>query len=136
MRRFPTLVHLLVCLAIFLNGIAAAQASARMLIPSQAASSAAQVTRDLHHSTASCHSSAVDANTAVDPDASLPQKPTPPSDCCQAGDCACGCASQFQLGIAAATLDLPAIIQASSARSMILGRLAPALPHLIRPPIG
>lgn len=66
---------------------------------------------------------------AAEPDPSV-------SDCCGFGTCQCAC-----LHLAQAVLPLPApaaltLVHALSLRPLPLGRAAPALPHLIRPPIG
>ena len=59
------------------------------------------------------------------------------SDCCESGDCRCGCVHQASTDILLGMHSVaPPIGNAASVRPMATGHAGPALPHLIRPPIG
>jgi len=84
------------------------------------------------------HQQAAAAATDEQPIAAVetPRKRNSTPDCCKSGTCRCTCvhhapALMIALGF------YPLIIEdAKSARPMSSGHATPALPHLIRPPIG
>ena len=59
-----------------------------------------------------------------------------PHDCCGSDFCFCACVQHAVAGVANAHLMKPLIDRDTTARSPRTGHAAPALPHLIRPPIG
>jgi hypothetical protein len=60
----------------------------------------------------------------------------PSPDCCKTGSCRCACVQTMQVVAAAWTAPAQLLNQAASLRPLPLGHAEPALPHLIRPPIG
>jgi len=69
-------------------------------------------------------------------DVSFASSGHPVPDCCEAGTCRCACVHVAQAIPPDWNLGSPAIHHARSARPLTLAHAAPALPHLIRPPIG
>lgn len=60
--------------------------------------------------------------------------PTP--DCCDTGTCECACIHAAQLDFSGSSLRPFAEDDSRGVRRLALGHAAPALPHLIRPPIA
>ncbi|MCY7355496.1 MAG: CopL family metal-binding regulatory protein [Lysobacter sp.] len=60
----------------------------------------------------------------------------PSPDCCKSGACHCACIHQAQAAIPTHVLRHDTAEHASSVRPLKPGHPAPALPHLIRPPIS
>ncbi|MEZ0470042.1 CopL family metal-binding regulatory protein [Luteimonas salinilitoris] len=63
-------------------------------------------------------------------------EPQSPGDCCESGDCRCTCMHHCQAAVVAVALDAPTPEHDESVRPMSSAHASPALPHLIRPPIG
>jgi len=61
---------------------------------------------------------------------------TPSPDCCESGACRCVCLHHGQLATIAVASIAAAIVHTDSVRPMFSVHASPALPHLIRPPIG
>lgn len=59
-----------------------------------------------------------------------------PSDCCQATTCGCACANPVCLAVLAVAFVAAMPGRADMSQAMDLGRPAPALQGVIRPPIG
>lgn len=57
-------------------------------------------------------------------------------DCCKSGLCRCECMHSAHAAVMAWAITTPFIEHGIVVRSLPLGHAAPALPHLIRPPIG
>lgn len=127
MFRPKTLIHLLVCLALILNGIGAAAASAAMAV--KPVGGATQ---------SGCHeqqaSTAHPGAGAIDTDAASGE--WEPFDCCDGGGCGCGCAHQSQVVLAAEFLVTPAIAPASIPRADLTAPSPPSLSRPVRPPIA
>jgi hypothetical protein len=58
------------------------------------------------------------------------------SDCCESGMCRCACLHHVPVALVALTFVAPVLVHPDSVRPMSVGHATPALPHLIRPPIG
>lgn len=63
-----------------------------------------------------------------------PSQPGP--DCCDSGACRCACMHQAQVAVAVLLPIDAVIIHARAVLPPAAGHSTPALPHLIRPPIG
>lgn len=124
------LLRLLLCLALICNGAASAMASARMAMPATAQEHMALP------SDPPCHEmAAMDHATDATP-AKTPQDGHPAPDCCQSGTCQCACVHAAQVALPS-TLALGFVTGGPRiAQPMRAGHSEPALPHLIRPPIG
>lgn len=144
MRRSPSWLHVLLSFALIFNGMAAAQASTRMLLQHAGMGPATTEAQVPGTETASqappCHEATAKPATeapAVSHNHHNPAgdtKHTP--DCCKAGACRCQCVHQSQGVIAIEILAEPAIVHTSSVRAMKPAHPEALLPHLIRPPIG
>ena len=111
------LLRLLLCVALLLNGTASAMAAARMAIPAAEPQGMAMM------------------DHAAEP-AQAPQGSDPAPDCCTSGICQCTCVHAAQIAL---PFVLAPAFDARGARialPMPAGHAQPALPHLIRPPIG
>ncbi|MGO4549795.1 CopL family metal-binding regulatory protein [Lysobacter sp. 2RAF19] len=121
MRPLPCLLRLLLCLALLANGTTTAFANARMALSDVATST--------QHAAPPCHEATAAHDAPAAPSASH-------ADCCPPGACMCSCIAQ------AATLPMPGIVAwmprpaSVSVAARDASRASPALPNLIRPPIG
>ena len=137
------LLRVVLCIGLVLNGSGHAVAATQMQVKHLAAVSAAmQTTAAAFFQDAAvqpCHedpstTGVVPAIAGTGENPANPEIPTP--DCCKSMNCAGVCAQHAfatMPGLSAGTL---VIDHASSVRPMRTGHPAPALPHLIRPPIG
>lgn len=148
MPVFAILLRVLLCLGLLLNGAGYAVAATQMQMQHLAAVSearqAAAAAVDQDASVQPCHEVSDAVQAAADPPAppiagageDHPQPELPTPGCCQSTGCASMCAPQA----AAAMPDLSAghriVNHASGVRPLRAGHPEPALPHLIRPPIG
>lgn len=131
------LLRVLLSIALILNGIGSGVAATRMHANQMSDadhSSSAMATS----ATKPCHQHQGSGNGAghpspqSDPD---PGKATVP-DCCASGLCACACAHAAQVALLAPSRLLPVPSGSLVVKQLPLEHAAPALPHLIRPPIG
>ena len=154
MFRPKTLIHLLVSLALILNGIGAAAASAVMAwAPVDAAPSAAprgenQVGSKRAAMQSGCHekasSTSVSMTTSPQPahanaaatDAGNTAGKGDSTDCCKDGACGCGCAHQSQVVLAAEFRMMPAIAPVSIRLAAMASPQSPSLSRPVRPPIA
>lgn len=135
MSRFAISLRVLLGLVLILNGIGNAVASVRMTHAGAVEMTApAGAGMDCHGH----DEGQADANPANGASAALtadePSDPDP--NCCESGACQCACVHHVQ---AAMSLPGPIDAVATQARAALPpkgGHSAPALPHLIRPPIG
>lgn len=140
MFRPTVLLRLLLSLALILNGIGGAVASTGMQMEHMGwmhgamhADAAEQSAQPPCHEHAGVTSS--DKGTDSGATANTPAKTKQSPDCCKSGTCRCLCVHQSQVAITA-LLPAPVIEHAGVMRPLKPGHAAPALPHLIRPPIG
>jgi len=135
MSIWSTLLRLLLLVAFVFNTTGTAVASVHLAQPGTV--EAAPPVKAAVAEAPPCHQHQP-AVTVADEQPSTPvEKAKHPSpDCCKSGACRCACvhhapALMIALGF------YPLIIEhARSVRPMSSGHVAPALPHLIRPPIG
>ena len=136
------LLRLLLCIALVFNGAASAMASVQMMqmhadgqgtasipVPTMAD---AEPAMPCHHDGQASHSQ--DAAAAATP--SKDQQPHQTPDCCKSSTCTCACVHQAAAMVPMLVFQGATLLHVGSVRSMTLGHPAPALPHLIRPPIG
>ena len=136
------LLRLLLCVALVFNGAASAMASVQLMqmhadgqgtasipVPTMAD---AEPAMPCHHNGQASHSQ--DAAAAATP--SKDQQPHQTPDCCKSSTCTCACVHQAAAMVPMLVFQGATLLHVGSVRSMTLGHPAPALPHLIRPPIG
>src|SRR5688500_14901628 len=136
MLRWTILLRLLLSLAVLLNGTTAALAfkhGGHDAMPATTAPALASSTADAlpcpEHDQAALMAS-------EDPVTPVPaESGHPPLDCCQSGACQCACMHPAPAAAPTIAFAAVSIGHARSARPMPTGHAAPALPHLIRPPI-
>ncbi|WP_407351554.1 CopL family metal-binding regulatory protein [Luteimonas sp. R10] len=154
MSAWSSLLRVLLCLGLILNGSGYALASASMpMAHSIAAAAAAPSAQTPAKADVPCHqknhgTSASAAMVGHSPSpASLPiaESPNdePPAetpdlacDCCESGLCRGGCLHHGQAAVAAASHYPQGPAHDCSARPAKPGHASPALPHLMRPPIA
>ena len=130
MRLRSVLLRLLLSLALVANGSAVVHASARMAFAADAG-----IAMD-HKAEPACHDVAgmQDGTTVDDHDA--PPPPAPHDDCCPPGACHCSCVSHAPTILAVHAMARTARPAAAPPSARRLPHATPALPRLIRPPIG
>lgn len=131
MRFRFALLRLLLSLALVVNGTSAVYANARMAFGAGTGTATAD-----HKAEPACHDMAdmQDGTEVADHDA--PLHPARPDDCCPPGACLGSCVSHAPtiLTVHAIALTTRPVTAPASARHV--SHATPALPHLIRPPIG
>lgn len=139
------LLRVLLSISLILNGSGYAMAATHMQMGHGGAAasvaepeapdsvSAAEAPCQQHHSGASGPVAQL-SDTTSDTAAVKSEHPSP--DCCKSGACRCACVHQAQVAIPADSLDGAVIEHAGVMHPLKPGHAAPALPHLIRPPIG
>ena len=132
MKSWPVLLRVLLILSLLLNGFGSAMASTTMTMPAMPLASQEQATQ----SAPPCHDMATMDHAMDASPEQAPQGKHPVPDCCKSGLCQCVC-------VHAAQLAPPALLalgfdasRTHLAQPMHSGHPEPALPHLIRPPIG
>lgn len=128
------LLRLLLAAALIFNGAATAVASVHMNHMVEAAVQPEPVAAE----DSPCQQRHPATTAAADQDATMDTDTdqAPSSDCCKSGACRCACAYHATAAILDFDFVAPIIEHAASVRPMSTGHAAPALPHLIRPPIG
>ena len=138
MKAWPTLLRVVLSVALILNGIGGAVAGTRMQA-GQLAASAAPLAEATGTAEMPCHahsgpqSSVHQASQAGGP-ASPGKVPVP--DCCKSGMCACACAHVAQIALSTLQVTAPVLEHGLAVRRLSLTYATPALPHQIRPPNG
>jgi hypothetical protein len=133
MFKRAILLRLLLSLALVLNGTVPAMAAVRMQLAAGAeAASAQQGQTPCHEAGAMAAYGGMDHGPAMP----LPDKsPQKAPDCCKGG-CTCACMQPTQAAPPVAMVPMMAAAPAPVVHRLALGHANPALPHLIRPPIG
>jgi len=148
MSPFHVFLRVLLCISLVFYGSGANAAATGMQMAYATAAAATVSSTDPvpgATATASCH----DANATgipaagqpiagADDDTSGAQASTSASpDCCEASSsCDCSCTQQVQIATTALIVRGPVPARSTAVRPMTTGHASPALPHLIRPPIG
>lgn len=148
MTPWSVLLRVVLSVVLVLNGAGTAAASVTMMqttMPENAAATAQGVQESsAMQAGMPCHGMAQTAVTAASPDTAA-QAPDPAAhgkgkpaapDCCKSGTCQCACMQAAHAALAA----MPAFALVSPhsdvPHPMPAGHADPALPHLVRPPIG
>ena len=144
MSFWPILLRALISLSLILNGSAYAVASTHMQLGHMSTGTSVPLSPTQAVATAepSCgpHQTHAAATPGPLPDAThdqAPAKPQHPSpDCCKSGSCINACTQHAQTALDMPVLRNAVVEHASNVSPLKPGHAAPALPHLIRPPIG
>lgn len=133
MLRPKTLIHMLVSLALTLNGIGAAMASVGMAMAAVGTTAPVEEQAEKHADPqegamqSGCHE--LDSSRSISGEDDS-------TDCCEDGGCGCGCAHQSQVVLTATFLVTPAIAPASIHLERLAPPLSPSLSRPVRPPIA
>lgn len=140
MSLWSFLLRVLLSLSLILNGVATAAAVTHthagpgniqpvMSTPVKVSQAAEE---------APCHQHQLAEPAATNDHPSTPAEPASNSsfDCCKSNTCGCACTQAAQAPLPGLNLVAPVIDHSRSVRRLTLAHAAPALPHLIRPPIG
>ena len=128
-------------LALVLNGASSAAASIRMHADAGLVATVTSVKADAAAEDMPCHQHH-QSNTSAQPEAPAIAAEMPAEskqaapDCCTSGTCGCACVHAAQATLPAGLIAPAFVSQVEGAMSISPGHVAPALPHLIRPPIG
>jgi hypothetical protein len=127
----PFLLRAILSLALVLNGTTSAIAAAHMAAPhAEVAIKAEQAPKMAmadcpdHHPAAGHHGQASEDAAPATP------------DCCKSSTCQCACVHCPCPPLTTTAAAFVALNPEAAVRELALGHPAPALPHLIRPPIG
>jgi len=139
---FALLLRFLLCISLILNGSGFAMASPHARMAHTDSMAMPVVSPEATAATEPpCHTeqhSAVHASEVSDEahDGSPADSKSPAPDCCASDTCQCACMHQAQAAIPLHALTHGIVEHTGGARMRKSGHPAPALPHLIRPPIG
>lgn len=144
MVRLALLVRVLLSLSLILNGSGYAVAATHMQMaipastpqPARDHATTAEPPCPQHHRDAAPASTSVSVAPVDAVSRTAPVKSNPPLDCCESGACLCPCVHQAQATIPAMAFHAPMIEHVGVVHPLMPGHATPALPHLIRPPIG
>ena len=144
MPMLPLLLRVLLSLCLILNGSGYAMASAHMSMGHQESGGAmGQLAADPADSAQPpCHQlhdaapQAAEQAPGSPPDTAAVDSDSPSPDCCKSGACRCACVQHVPATIPVHALGEAAMEHAAIVLPLTLGHAAPALPDLIRPPIG
>ena len=146
MSVWAILLRILLSVALVLNGATGAAAAVRKQMyhedgQSHAIAAVALAVESPESSSDDmpCHQQATEADSkaslAAD-DSAPPGSKHPTPDCCKSSSCNCVCTHAAQAPLAFVFVHVPLVDHNLSVRPLLLGHPSPALPHLIRPPIG
>ena len=148
MRLSTLLLRLSLILALIANGttsaFAATQMQAAHLAEEASEAKVAQAARTESAQQPPCHVHVAAAGTSTADSEMTAADATDPAqgtehgspDCCQSATCQCACMHHVAATSASVHVLEASIDHASSVRPLKMGHATPALPHLIRPPIG
>lgn len=143
MSVWSILLRVLLTVGLILNGSGYAVASAHMQHMTMASATPQPVATPVAAVESPCaerHQGMVPVAGNPLPDAASDavsvESEYPAPDCCKSGACRCACVHHSQAAVPAVAFRQAVIEHVSSVRSMKSGHDSPALPHLIRPPIG
>jgi len=146
MSPLRVLLRALLCISLVLNGSGVAVAAIKMQTahatvamtttpPSDSSSGVARA-EACHEAPAmampAVHDHGVTADDGTDTSTCTHESP----DCCKASTCECNCLQLVQASIATSGIGEPMVVHSTGVPPMKTGHPSPALPHLIRPPIG
>lgn len=145
MSFWSILLRVLLSLVLVLNGATSAAAATQMQMNHTAAHTPSEAQANLSQAMPAempCHHHDQTSTTVADSDSPIAAHPAPEKskhpapDCCKSGTCNCACTHFTQATLPALTIPAPVLDGNRSVRRLTLAHAAPALPHLIRPPIG
>lgn len=125
------LMQCLLCVALVLNGAGAAAASVRMLDMGSAPGVATDAGGDTHGIDCAGHAVATEQATSASGHDTAPDP-----DCCKSASCTCACVHGCATAVSMPAHTSVIIVHTHVPPARPAGHPAPALPHLIRPPIG
>ena len=136
------LLRVLLSVSLVLNGATGAAAAVRMQMPHDDGQAVAALTAKSPESASGempCHQQATETSDdaplpASDPEPAKSKHSTP--DCCKSSSCNCACVQAAQAPLASVFVHALLVDHSHSASPLSPGHPSPALPHLIRPPIG
>lgn len=142
MSIWAILLRVLLSVALVLNGAMGAAAAVRMQMPhgdGQAVTALAAESPASAYSEMPCHQQATENSdkaplAAVDSEPSKSKHSSP--DCCKSSSCNCACVQVAQAPLASVFVHALLVDHSHSVSPLLPGHPSPALPHLIRPPIG
>jgi hypothetical protein len=138
MSLWPVLLRVLLSVALILNGSAYAVASAHLsnafAVPQQHPLAHERMNQSLCHDDQAA-TLATHEHDAMEHEPGSPESPSHP-DCCESGACRCVCTQAATVAVAMVFARDALIARSNPSRPLKPGRPAPALRHLIRPPIG
>ena len=138
MSILSVLLRLLLSVALLFNGVASASAHDTGLVEA-AAKGDLVIDHAAKAESMPCHEHHAGHTTAGQEPATAPlagSLDSEPSDCCESGTCPSACAQQAPAALLGGDFIASKIEHSASVRPMSFGRPSPALPRLIRPPIG
>lgn len=142
MSVWAILLRVLLSVALVLNGATGASAVVRMQMPHEQGQAVAALAAEPPEPSSAempCHRQASETGdkaplAAVDPEP-LKSKHSAP-DCCKSSSCNCACVQAAQAPLASVFVQALLVDHSHSVSPLSPGHPSPALPHLIRPPIG
>jgi hypothetical protein len=146
MRLRAILLRLLLCIALVANGTSAVYASTMMAFDAGMAATAAaekdaeppcpEMPAMTHGAMAADHDMPAMTHAATAANHDAPAPPASHSDCCPPGACLCSCVSHAPTIPAFGAFAISVRPSAAPVAALRVSFASPALPHLIRPPIG
>ncbi|RNF86322.1 hypothetical protein EER27_02575 [Lysobacter psychrotolerans] len=154
MSIWPTLLRVLLCLVLALNGATSAVAATHMQLghighsgsqataadavdaPIVAAAQASVEDMPCHQDQHEPARAASDGPAADDATTTGSTPSSSTTDCCGSDTCTCACMHAAQAALPITTVAASVIDHSQTAHWLPTAHAAPALPHLIRPPIG
>ena len=135
MKAWPTLLRVVLSIALVLEGVSGAVAATRMHADRMSSTDAsAQV--DLDEMPCPAHQGPQGGHQASKTGSPASPGKSPVPDCCKSGMCTCACVHVAQIALSALQVTAPVLEHDLSVRRLSLTYATPSLPHLIRPPIG
>lgn len=138
MSIFSVVLRLLLSAALLFNGVASASAHDTGLVEA-AAKGDLVIDHAAKAESMPCHEDHAAHTAAGQEPATAPlagSLDSEPSDCCESGTCPSACAQQAPAALLGGDFPASKVEHSASIRPMSFGHPSPALPHLIRPPIG
>lgn len=132
MRFRSILLRVLLCFALVANGTSAVYASTMMAFGADMG----VTTIASHDAEPACPDMPAMAHAALAADHDAPTPPVSHDDCCASGACLCSCVSHAPTIPPFVAFAIPTRPSAAPVAVLRVSFASPALPHLIRPPIG
>jgi hypothetical protein len=138
MSLWSILLRALLSLSLILNGVAAASAATHR--HANPADMQSVITTPVKVSQTGekvpCHQHQQADSAAMNDQPPVPAEHASKPDCCKSSTCGCACMHAAQAALPGLNLAAPLLDHSRSVRQLTLAHASPALPHLLRPPIG